>query len=68
MPDKFKATLLQAFTKKQLATTFKSQQTKKIYKIFHKVNSTSSYVIFLMECILCNMQYLGISETNYNNE
>ena len=68
MPEKFKATLLQACTKKQLATTFKSQQTKKMYKIFHKVNSASSYVIFLMECILCNKQYVGIAETSYNNE
>ena len=68
MPDKFKVTLLQACTKKQLATTFKSQQTKKIYKIFHKVNSASSCVIFLKECILCNMQYVGISGTSYNNE
>ena len=40
----------------QKTTTFKSQQTKKIYKIFHNVNCASSYVIHLMECILCNKQ------------
>ena len=47
-------------------TTFKSQQTKKIYKIFHNVNCASSYVIYLMECILCNQQYLRKSEINFN--
>ena len=45
-------------------TTFKSQQTKQIYKIFHNVNCASSYV--LMECILCNKQYVGKAETSFN--
>ena len=61
MPDKFKFTFLQANTKK---TTFKSQQTKKIYKIFHNVNCASSYVIHLIGCILCNKQYVGKAETS----
>ena len=41
-------------------TTFKSQQTKKI------CNCASSYVIYLMGCILCNKQYVGKVETSFN--
>ena len=48
------------------ATTFKSQQTKRTYRIFHNVNCTSSYVIYLMECTLCNKQYVGKAETSFN--
>ena len=44
MLDKFKITLLQV----QKTTTFKSQQNKKIYEIFHNVNCVSSYVICLI--------------------
>ena len=44
--------LLQASTKK---TIFKIQQTKEIYKI----NCDSSYIIYIMECILCIKQYVG---------
>ena len=39
-------------------TLFKSQQTN--------VNFASSYVIYLMECILCNKQYVGKAETSFN--
>ena len=52
--------------KVQKTTTFKSQQTKEIYKIFHNVNSASSFVIYLMECNSCNKQYVGKAETNLN--
>ena len=47
-------------------TTFKNQQTKEICKIFHNVNCASSYVIYLMECILCDKQYVGKAETSFN--
>ena len=50
----------------QKTTNFKSQQTKKIYKMFHNVKCASSYVLYLMECILCNKQYVGKSETCFN--
>ena len=46
--------------------TFKSEQITKIYKIFHNVNGVSSYVIYLMECILCNKQCAGKAETSFN--
>ena len=47
-------------------TTFKSEQTKKMYKIFQNVNCASSCVMYLMECILCNKQYVGKVETSFN--
>ena len=34
--------------------------------IFHNVNCASSYVIYFMECILCNKQYVGKAETTFN--
>ena len=47
-------------------TTFISQQTKRKFKIYHIVNCESEYVIYLMECTLCNKQYVGKTETAFN--
>ena len=63
MPGNFKVTLLQAYTKNNY---FLGQQTKKLYKTFHNVNCACTYVIYLMECILCNKQYVGKAETSFN--
>ena len=46
--------------------TFMSQQTKRMFNIFHKLTCKSQYVIYLMECILCKIQYVGKSETSFN--
>ena len=46
--------------------TFISQQTKRKFKIYHKVNCKSEYVIYLMECTLCNKQYVGKAEAAFN--
>ena len=43
--------------------TFTSQQTKRTFNIFHKLTCKSQYVIYLMECILCKIQYVGKSKT-----
>ena len=55
--------------------TFKSNVTNKFYTIRHKSNCKSSNVIYLLECTLCKMQYVGKTETpfylrlnNYRNE
>ena len=34
--------------------------------IFHNVNCASSYIIYLIECIVCNEQYVGKAETSFN--
>ena len=46
--------------------TFTSQQTKRTFNIFHKLTCKSQYIIYLMECILCKIQYVGKAETPFN--
>ena len=46
--------------------TFMSHQTKRTFNIFYKLTCKSQQVIFLMECILCKIQYVGKSETPFN--
>ena len=47
-------------------STFTSQQTKRKFKIYHKVNCKSEYVIYLTGCTLCNGQYVGKAEMAFN--
>ena len=42
-------------------TTFRSTQTRQTFTIFHQVTFHSSYVICLLECIMCKTQYVGIN-------
>ena len=48
--------------------TFMSQHTKRTFNIFFNLNCKSdlSIVIYLIECILCQMQYVGRAETAFN--
>ena len=43
-----------------------SQQTKGMFNVFHKLTCTSQYIIYLMQCILCKIQYVGNSKTPFN--
>ena len=43
-----------------------SQQTKRTFNIFHKLTCKSQYAIYLMEYILCKIQYVGKSENPFN--
>ena len=47
-------------------TIFTSQQTKRKFKIYHKVNCKKERVIYLMECTLYHKQCLGNVETAFN--
>ena len=47
-------------------TTFQSYQTQQLYTIFHKLNCKSKFIIYLMECALCKIQYVGKAETAFN--
>ena len=47
-------------------STFQSSQTKETFNIYHHVNCKSKYVIYLLQCDLCNCQYIGKSETPFN--
>lgn len=46
--------------------TFTSNITNETYKIFHKLNCRSKYLIYLLECRQCKIQYIGKSETPFN--
>ena len=48
------------------ATTFKSNQTNKPFEFYHRVKCQSSFVIYLLEYYICNIQYVGKSETPFN--
>ena len=45
---------------------FKSCQTNRMFKIFHKLHCKSSFIIYLMECTLCKTQYVRKAETSFN--
>ena len=47
-------------------TIFMSQQTKKTFSIFFNVNCKSEYVIQVVKCILCEIQYLEEATTTFN--
>ena len=44
------------------ASTFRSYQTQQLYTIFHKLNCKCKFIIYLMECALCKVQYVGKAE------
>ena len=43
-----------------------SQQTKRTFNVLHKLTCKTQYVIYLMECILCKIQYIGKSKTHFD--
>ena len=45
---------------------FMSNTTKQKYNIHHRVNCRSKFVIYLLECIMCKIQYVGKSEQPMN--
>ena len=46
--------------------SFKSSVTQKTYHISHDLNCKSKLLIYLMECRICRIQYIGKSETEFN--
>ena len=49
-----------------LYTNSKYTNPKRTFNIFHKLTRKSQYVMYLMECILCKIQYVGKSEIPFN--
>ena len=47
-------------------TTFRSNKTNRLFHIYHNLNCKSKYVIYLLECTKCKMQYVGKAETEFN--
>ena len=52
--------------KKVKKTTFKSHKTNQTWKIFHNTNCKTECAIYLMECTISNLQYVGKKETPFN--
>ena len=50
----------------QPSSTFQCKTTRKTYKIFCSVNCKSSNVIYLLECAVCGLQYVGESKQQFN--
>ena len=48
------------------SNTFKSNQTKRISIICHTITCKSQWIFYLLECIVCDIQYVGKSETGFN--
>ena len=47
-------------------TSFKSNQTNCVFTIFHNINCKSTFLIYLLEFNICNIQYVGKNETTFN--
>ena len=46
--------------------SFCSQQNRRIFVIFHQVTCKNDFVICLLECKECHIQYVGKAETDSN--
>ena len=47
--------------------SFRSQQNEWILTIIQQVNCKSDFVIYILECKKCQMQYVGNAETDFNS-
>ena len=47
-------------------STFTGTLNNKVFDIFHTVNCQSTWVIYIIECKICKLQYVGKSETGFN--
>ena len=47
-------------------TTFESTQTKGKFNICHKISCKSNSMIYLLECLLCKVQFVGKSEIPFH--
>ena len=45
---------------------FRSNQPNGIFQIYHNLNCKSKYVIYLLECTKCKIQYVGKAGTEFN--
>ena len=47
-------------------TTFRNNQTNRIFQIYHNLNCKRKYVMYLLECTKCKIQYVGKAGTEFN--
>ena len=46
--------------------TFKSNETERVFNIYRTIRCENQWIICLLECTLCNLQYILKSETRFN--
>ena len=46
-------------------TTLRSNQTNRIFQIYHNLSCKSKYVIYLLECTKCKIKYVGKAKTEF---
>ena len=46
--------------------TLKFNQTKRVFNIYHTITCKSQWKILLLEYVLCNLEYVRKSKTNFN--
>ena len=46
--------------------TFQSYRTKQTSQVFHNLTCKSENLIYLLQCRICQLQYVGKSETPFN--
>ena len=46
--------------------TFQSYRTKETFQMFHNLTCKSENLIYLFQCRICHLQYVGKSETPFN--
>ena len=47
-------------------TTFRSTRTNQTFQMYHKTDCKSMFAIYLLECTICKLQYVGKSEPPFN--
>ena len=45
---------------------FKSNQANRIFRIVQNTTCKSNFIMYLLECKLCKIQYVGKAETAFN--
>ena len=55
-----------AVNKQKKQTSSKSYKTGKTCKIFHQLTYKSQTIIYLLQCRICFIQYVGKSKTVFN--
>ena len=48
------------------ATMFRKSLTNRTFQIYHNLKCKSKYIIYLLECTECKMQYIGKAKTEFS--
>ena len=49
----------------QVISTTRNSKTQEIFNVYHKVSCKNKYVFYLLESLLCKIQFVGMLETHF---